>query len=47
MVSTIGFLYNDMDVDVYMGRMICLGCGDEMMTYLMKGIICEICWRGD
>ena len=26
---------------------ICLGCGDEMMPYLMKGIICEICWRGE
>ena len=38
MVSTIGFLYNDMDVDVYMGRMICLGCGDEMILLIVLGV---------
>ncbi len=40
-----------MDVDVYMGRKIemndiCLGCGDEEL-HLIRGTICEVCWRGD
>ena len=51
MVYTYSFLYDDMDVDVHMGRrldmnacIICLGCGDDMFGFIE---ICEECWNGE